>query len=294
MKKPATTNHLSILIVLFFTFVFSTAFIINKNETPASKDPVKLAYTFVEGKSVTYYSATTITQAMDVNGQTMNVLINQNLAFKAKMLSKTNENFKLEITVDSLVSKVESPNGSTGGKIKEVEGKTFNMVLSPLGKELNTEEAAKIEFTIEGTPGGNLSQYFANVFPDLPEKPVNTGDTWIRNDTVTNKSATSNTTQIIQSNNKFEGVEKLNGIDCAKITSTITGIMQTTTQNQGMDILYKGPLSGTVTLYFAVREGNFVKREVSTKMTGTIDISGAQSMTFPVVMETNSKIEAKN
>ena len=294
MKKPTTTNYGSILIVLSFTIVFSTAFIINTNETPGSKDPVKLAYNFAAGKSISYYSATTITQAMDVNGQTMNVLINQNLAFKAKMVSKVNEDFKLEISVDSLVSKVDSPNGSTGGKIKEVEGKTFNMSLSPLGKELDTKEAEKIEFSVEGTPGGNLSQYFANVFPDLPEKPVSVGDVWVKNDTVSSKSATSNTTQIIQSSNKFEGVEKINGVDCAKIASTITGTMQTTTQNQGMDILFKGPLTGTVTLYFAVKEGNFVRREISTKMTGTIDISGAQSMTFPVVMETNSKIEAKN
>jgi len=294
MKKPTNTNYGSILIVLSFTIVFSTAFIINTNEIPGSKDPVKLAYNFAAGKSISYYSATTITQAMDVNGQTMNVLINQNLAFKAKMVSKVNEDFKLEISVDSLVSKVDSPNGSTGGKIKEVEGKTFNMSLSPLGKELDTKEAEKIEFSVEGTPGGNLSQYFANVFPDLPEKPVSVGDVWVKNDTVSSKSATSNTTQIIQSSNKFEGVEKINGVDCAKITSTITGTMQTTTQNQGMDILFKGPLTGTVTLYFAVKEGNFVRREISTKMTGTIDISGAQSMTFPVVMETNSKIEAKN
>jgi hypothetical protein len=294
MKKPTNANYVSILIVMIFTIVFSTAFIINTHETPGSKDPVKLAYNFSEGKSTSYCSTTTITQAMDVNGQTMNVLINQNLAFKAKMLSKVNENFKLAITMDSLVSKVDTPNGVTGGKIKDVEGKTFNILLSPLGKELDTEEAAKIEYSIDGTPGGNLSQFFANVFPELPGKPVNTGDTWIRNDTVTNKSATSNTTQIIQSSNKFEGVEKINGIDCAKITSTINGTMQTTTQNQGMDILYKGPMSGTVTLYFAVKEGNFVRREISTKMTGTIDISGAQSMTFPVVMETNSKIEAKN
>ena len=294
MKKPTNTNYGSILIVLSFTIVFSTAFIINTNETPGSKDPVKLAYNFAAGKSIPYYSATTITQAMDVNGQTMNVLINQNLAFKAKMVSKVNEDFKLEILVDSLVSKVDSPNGSTGGKIKEVEGKTFNMSVSPLGKELDTKEAEKIEFSVEGTPGGNLSQYFANVFPDLPEKPVSVGDVWVKNDTVSSKSATSNTTQIIQSSNKFEGIEKINGVDCAKITSTITGTMQTTTQNQGMDILFKGPLTGTVTLYFAVKEGNFVRREISTKMTGTIDISGAQSMTFPVVMETNSKIEAKN
>jgi hypothetical protein len=292
MKKSSTIKHVSFLIALLFTFVFSTALIVDKSGNPGSKDPVKLAYSFSDGKTISFNSVMTITQAMDVNGQTMNVLVNQNLAFKAKMVGKVNENFKLEIKMDSLIAKVETPQGSTGGRISEVEGKTFNMILSPLGKEIDISEAAKIEYTIEGTQGGNLSQFFANVFPDLPEKPVNSGDTWTKNDSVISNSSNTKTTQIIQSNNKFEGMEKINGIDCAKITSTIMGTMETTTQNQGMDILYKGPMQGTVTLYFAVKEGYSVSQEVSTKMTGTVDISGAQNMTFPVVMETNKKIQA--
>ncbi len=292
MKTKTCLKKALLPILVSIILISSMAFVINISQLPGPKDPVKLAYNYVEGKSVSYTLTTAITQAMDVSGQTMNVLVNNNMAFKVKMLGKSNENLKLEITVDSLSTKVESPQGSTGGKIKDVEGKTFNMVLSPLGKEIDVNEAAKIEYTVEGSGGGNMSQSFASIFPDLPENPVKPGDTWTKNDTISNNSTTTKVKQIIQSTNKFEGIEKIDGVECAKITSAITGTMSTTVQNQGMDIFYSGPLQGTVTLYFAVKEGYFVKQEVLTKMTGTIEISGTQSMTFPVVMDTSSKIEA--
>ena len=293
MKTSTKTKHGSILIALFIIVFSSTGFIIKKGEFRGPKDPVKLVYNFSEGKTISYYSATTVSQAMDINGQTMNVLVDNSLAFKVKMVGKSDENLKLMVTIDSLSMKVDSPNGSTGSKVKEVEGKTFNMLISPRGKEIDVNEAAKIEYAVEGSGGGNLSQSFANIFPDLPENPVNPGDTWTKSDSVINKSASAKTSQVFQSSNKFEGIEKMNGIDCAKITSTITGTMQTNAQNQGMDIFYSGPFQGTVTLYFAVKEGYFLKQDVSTKMTGTVEISGPQSMTFPVVMETKGKIEAK-
>ena len=182
---------------------------------------------------------------------------------------------------------------SSASKIKEVEGKTFNILISQIGKEIDVTEAARVEFSAEGSGASNFSQSFASIFPDLPENPVKPGDTWIKNDSVINKTSMSKTSTIFQSTNKFEGTEMIDGIECAKITSSMTGKMETNVQNQGMDIYYSGPYQGTVTLYFAVKEGYFVKQESRTRMTGTIEISGPQSMSFPVVMDTTSKIEAK-
>jgi hypothetical protein len=208
------------------------------------------------------------------------------------MIGKADDNLKLEITIDSINTKVESMQGSTGGKIKDVEGKTFIMVISPQGKSIDLNEAAKIEYTVEGGGSGNLSHFFANIFHNLPENPVKPGDTWTKNDSIIDKSSTTRTSQVFQSTTKFEGIEKINGVECAKLTSTLTGTMETTTQNQGMDIFYSGPFQGTVTLYFAVNEGYPVKQETSTKMNGTVEISGPQNMTFPIEMVTTGKIEA--
>ena len=292
MKTSTTIKHKSSLIALFIVAIYSTSFTPGKSEIPGPNDPVKLAYNLKEGKSISYTSATSVTQAMDINGQTVNVLVNNNLAYKVKMVGKTDDNLKLEITIDSLSAKVESMQGSTGGKIKDVEGKTFIMLLSPIGKEIDMSEAAKIEYTVEGGGSSNLSQSFANIFHDLPENPIKPGDTWTKNDSVINKSSISKSSQIFQSTTKFEAIEKINGIECAKLTSTLTGTMETTAKNMGMDIFYSGPFHGTVTLYFAVKEGHVVKQETSTKMNGTVEISGPQNMTFPVEMITTGKIEA--
>lgn len=292
MKTSTTIKYELIFIALFLIVFSSTAFSAVKSEIPGPKDPVKLVYKMAEGKSIPYTSVTGVSQAMDVNGQTMNVLVDNNMAFKVKMVGKADDNLKLEITIDSLSTKVETMQGSTGGKIKEVEGKTFIMLLSPFGKEIDVNEAAKIEYTVEGSSGGNLSQTFSNIFHDLPENPIKSGDTWTKNDSAITKSASTKTSQVFQSTTKFEGIEKINGVECAKLTSTLTGTMETTAQNQGMDIYYSGPFQGTVTLYFAVKEGYTVRQETSTKMTGTVQISGPQSMTFPVVMDTTNKIEA--
>jgi hypothetical protein len=190
--------------------------------------------------------------------------------------------------------KVDSPmGGSMDSKIKEVEGKTFNMIMSPFGKEVEYSEANKIEYTAEGAGAVNMSQAFSSIFPDLPEKGVTPGDTWTKTDSIINKTAVGQTSQIFQSENKFEGMEKLDGIECAKITSTMKGTMQTTAQNQGMDIFYSGPIQGTVTLYFAVKEGYFVKQISVMKMSGTVSITGPQNMEFPITMDTTSTLEVK-
>jgi hypothetical protein len=291
MKTSTTIKCGSILSVLLILFITSSGFTSGRRELPGPKDPVKLVYNPAEGKSISYLSSTAVSQAMDINGQTMNVFIENKMAYKVKMAGKSGDNLKLEITIDSLNMKVDSPQGSTGSKVKDVEGKLFNMILSPIGKEVDISEAEKIEYTVEGSGSGNLSQSFASIFPDLPEKAVKPGDTWTKTDTIQTKTAASKVTQIVQSTNKYEGMEKINGLDCAKISSTVSGTMETTAQNQGMDIFYSGPFQGTVTLYFAVKEGYFVKQEVLTKMTGTVEISGPQSMTFPVTMETNAKVE---
>jgi len=292
MKNSHTLKLKVILMVLFIITITSSSFTYYNNLSSGPKDPIKLSYTFNDGKSISYLYSTAVTQNMDVNGQTINVLNNIDLAFSAKMTGKSDQNLKVQITIDSLSTKVESMQGTSGGKIKDVAGKSFNMIVSPLGKEIDVAEAEKLEYSVDGTQQSNLSQFFTHIFADLPENAIKVGDTWTKNDTITNKTSTSNTKQIVKSTNKFEGLEQVNGMECAKISSAVTGTLESTVQNNGMDILITGPVQGTVTIYFAVSKGYLVKQEVLTKMTGTVEITGAQNMSFPITMETSNKIIA--
>jgi hypothetical protein len=121
----------------------------------------------------------------------------------------------------------------------------------------------------------------------LPKDEVNSGDTWTTNDTIDTKSAGNSTWMPVQSDYKYEGIENIDGIDCAKISATLSGTRKMSTQSQGMDIKTSGPFTGTLTLYFAVKEGYLVKESATSKITVKIEIPD-QNMIFPVVMTITS------
>ena len=227
---------------------------------------------------------------MDVNGQSMLVNISTSLGCEVKSAGKQGENLNLEIKIDSMAQNVESPQGNAGGPINEVNGKVFNMIISPSGKIIDLSGASKVVYTVEGSGESNMNQSFLSYFPSLPKNSVQPGDTWTSNDTIDSKSQTNSVWMPLEAAYKFEGIEKINGSDCAKITATLTGTRKMTTQSQGMEIHISGPFTGTQTLFFAVNEGYFVKQTVVSKMTGNIEIPD-QNMSFPVVMTITSTNE---
>jgi hypothetical protein len=84
----------------------------------------------------------------------------------------------------------------------------------------------------------------------------------------------------------FEGIEKIGGIECARITSDLEGTQTMSTEAQGMGVFTSGSFEGKSTLFFAIREGYFVEQNVTGKLQGMIDVSG--QMNFPLEMETTS------
>ncbi len=139
----------------------------------------------------------------------------------------------------------------------------------------------------------NLGETFRNVFPILPGKRVKPGETWVVSDTLRNQTAGAKVFQVSEISGKYEGNEKVNGIDCAKIVSTFKGTMETTTNSQGMDVFLHGPLTGNSVTYFSLKDGLVVKEEAMSKVTGTVEISGPMVMSFPVTMDIVSKLELK-
>ena len=91
----------------------------------------------------------------------------------------------------------------------------------------------------------------------------------------------------VESKYKFEGIENIDGIDCAKISVALSGTRKMTTQSQGMNISTNGPFTGTTIILFAVKDGYLVKESVTSRMTGKIEIPD-QNMSFPVVMDITS------
>jgi hypothetical protein len=271
------------VLILIFPGICAVGYSQKKSETAPVKGGIRIVYGYPEGKIFKYFSDSKIVQDMDVNGQSMLVNVSMHMGCEVRAAGKIGENLKLEIKIDSMAQNVEAPQGTAGGPINEVKGKVFNMVISPSGKTVDLTEASKIVYTMEGSGENNMTQTFLNYFPALPSNELTPGDVWISNDTVNSKSPTNSLYMPVESNYKFEGIEKIDGIDCAKVTASLSGTRKMTTQSQGMEIHTSGTYTGTMVLFIALKEGYLMKEAVTTKMTGTIEIPD-QNMSFPVVM----------
>jgi len=269
-----------IVIALLFGI---TGYAQKKTSAALPAGTVKLQYNYSSDNSIKYMTTNKIVQDMDVNGQAMQVNINGLLKCSVKLQNKEGDNLKLEIKIDTMAQNVESPQGATGGEVTDAKYKVFGMVITPAGKPKDLTEAAKVVLTLPGSGPSDASQTFLDFFPVIPATPVKPGDKWVAHDTSNTKTATTTRFMPVESNYTFEGTEKFNGIDCAKITSILSGTMKMTTQSQGMDIATNGIFTGTKTLYFDIKDGYYISETTVTKMTGMVEITN-QGMSFPVVM----------
>jgi hypothetical protein len=163
------------------------------------------------------------------------------------------------------------------------------MVLSPLGSEVDVSGAEAITFTV-GAETGNLSSRFKTFFYDLPEKPVKIGDTWPSSSSTEEKTGAMNIRIDLQYVNTVEGFETVDGMECARIASQVTGAISGTGNQQGMDLTISGTSKGKDVWYFAVKEGIYVKAVSDSTSQVSIDVSAA-GMTIPSTVTAKSEVK---
>lgn len=254
---------------------------------------VKLMYNYPSDKQITYLMNQTMTQTMDIQGQSMQIDVSSVMGCKVKLAGKQDNDNKLEIQIDTLGQNTNSPMGSSGGPIAGIKGKSFNITLTPEGKVVDLSGAEGLTYSVEGGGESNMAQNFSDFFTVLPSKNVAVGETWTRSDSVLTKSPAMTMKTIDAVVSKLEGFEQVNGMDCARISSQHTGTMTMNVQSQGMDIFIKGPFTGTSDCLFAVKEGYMVKITASTKLTGNLEMSSPSPMTMPIVIDIKTVNEMK-
>ncbi len=278
----------------FLAFVTLALFVFTLPAISQNTGAVKLSYNYPTDIPVKYLSTSKVLQDMDINGQIMSVNVGAVLGCSVKSQGITENNLVLEIKIDTVSQTVDSPGGMMGGPVREAIGKVFTMKMLPTGKETDLSGAEQITFTNYEGATNSLKDSFTGFFPDLPAEAINPGYTWSGTDTISSKSAVTNLIMIVRADNKFEGYEQLNGTNCAKITFTLSGTRDLITQTQGMEVKMKGPFTGTGELYFAIDMGYFLKQVIKTTMTGQVEITSPEVMSFPVTMNMSSVIEVKN
>jgi hypothetical protein len=128
---------------------------------------------------------------------------------------------------------------------------------------------------------------FQAFFPDLPGTPVDIGDTWTTQDTVTVEEGGIEIVIVSESVNTLAGIEPMSGMECAKITAEVTGTVSGEGESQGAQVAFNGTMSGTETWYFAHEEGVYVGRSAVMFTKSNIDVKGPQEMSFPMSQRIN-------
>jgi hypothetical protein len=250
-----------------------------------------LQYRMTENQVVKYQTSAEQIQNMEVMGQSIDTQSSSESGFSIKSKGLQEGNLILGVTIDSMSINISSPQGELSPDMSTVVGKSFDMTLSPLGKELDVSGAEAIEYDMGAAGTRSIGSNFQAAFPDLAGKPVKIGDTWTSTDTITEKTDEVEVQINFESVNTLEGFETVDGFECIKVTANVTGTVEGKGEQMGLQLAIEGEVQGKGTWYFAYKEGIFVKDTTNIFTDATISTSGAQAMTIPMNQE--MKMETK-
>jgi hypothetical protein len=262
-------------------------------EVPVYGDPqtgVILQYRMPEGQVLKYDSWGETHQVADVMGQSIETDISSTSAFTIESKGQAENNHQLTITIDGMSLQIQSTTGELEPDMSTVIGKSFDMVFSFLGKEVELIGADSIEYELGPEGTRSISSGFQDIFPDLAGRPVKIGDSWPAESTITEKSETSETVVRSSGTNTLVGFETIDGIECAKIQGEGTGTIESKGEQQGVELITTGEISGTSTWYFDYKEGIFIKQILEGKVEGTIDVP-SQGLQIPYSRESSGELK---
>lgn len=230
-----------------------------------------LQYRMPEGQLLKYRRLSKYTQTMEYIDRPMEVEVNTETIFSVIAKGLKGDNYQLEVTIDSMSAHIVSPDGEFSPNMSAVIGENFDIILSPLGNELDLSGAESIQYDMGAQGKRSIAPDFQAIFPDLAGRPVKIGDTWPAKWTEIDSGNGSETWIDFESVNTLEGYETVNGLECVRVKIAITGFLEGGGEQDGVEISSIGEIKATGTWYFAYKEGIFVK--MTTEGVGKITIN---------------------
>jgi hypothetical protein len=290
MKKAAGKSWLLAPILAVFFLAGCAAKTASVNIWGNPEKGLILTYRIPADQALAYESSSDSTEVSEVMGQTVEVLTDGSSKYGFRTVGEPEGNLRLEVTLDGMSLDISSPQGSINPDMSGLIGKSFNMTLSPQGKELDTSEAAKLEYELTAGQTRNLQSGFQTLFPDLPSRPVKVGDSWPSYATIEEKSDTNAVKIEMELENTLVGIETVDGFECAKIESIISGTVTGEGTQQGMNLATSGELKGKDTWYFAYVEGYLLKIVSEVEVDASIEVTGPTNLTIPTTRVINMEM----
>lgn len=255
----------------------------------AAPEAMILRYKMPEGGVLRYRETGETREIQEAMGQSLETIASSKRTQTFRGKGRKGADFLIGVTVDEWAYTIFNPAGDFSPDLKEVTGKTFDMVLSPLGTEVDVSAGRALTYAVGGRTL-NVASQFEFFFPDLPEKPVRVGDTWPTRFTIRDPGGESSRRTDIEILNTVEALEVIEGRDCLRIASTLAGVVAGTGKQQDLELRFEGTVKGTDVWYFAPREGLFVKSasDITTEM--KITVSGAQGIVVPVTQKQKGEV----
>lgn len=277
-------------LLLFLPFLVLAAYAAQQGNAGSSQDAtVTLTYQFPEGKTLAYRTTNTSTQNIDVMGQAMTTQSLSTLEFSAKAKGSKEGQYTLGVTVDGFKASVQTPQGDMSPDTSAIPGKSFDMILSSLGKEIDVKGASALQYGSASGEQRDLSTGFQTFFPDLPDHPVKIGDTWPSEETVVQKTGGGEIRLVLKHVNTLDGFETVDGVECARIKATTQGTLAGSMEQGGMGLSLDGKIVGTGTWYFATKEGVLVKSDTKASVEVSVSAGDPMNATFPLTEEETSE-----
>ena len=240
-----------------------------------------LKYQMPEGLVLKYKTMSTMTQTLDVMGQIQEVEGETTSEVTYTSKGQSGINHKLNAALDKMDMYFATSQGEVTPDTSDAVGKSFEVVLSPTGNEL--ELIGIKDLKVDMGPDGvqDLTGEFQDSFPDLAENPVNIGNTWTSTVPVTQTSSNGETTLTFTHMYTLKGFEDVDGYECVKLSIDTTGTYAGTANQGGMELLSEGTIEGTGTCYFAYKEGIFVKMIAEGVADGSVLVS-SENLEIPM------------
>lgn len=241
---------------------------------------VVLEYKMPAGRVLRYQIKEDMTQKTEAMGQSIESVSTGTATYAFQSKGRKDRDLLLGVTIEDKTMSMTSIQGDMSPDMKSVKGKSFDMVLSPLGAEVDVSGAEAITYDFAAGTRSVVND-FKIFFPDLPGKPLKVGDSWPSSFAIAEKVGPADMRLDFQLVNSLEGFETVDGLECARIKANVTGTISGTGSQQGLEMIFGGTHQGTDVWYFAVKEGFFVKSTSELTTDATISISGPQNMTLP-------------
>ena len=254
---------------------------------PASdpRDGLVLTYRMPEGETLRYRTTNDMKQLLKIREQDVNIASRREYLFSLRSRGTEDGNLRLSATIDSFGVDITSPQGAFSPNVSDIAGKSFEILLSPLGRELEMSGLDSLRYDLGQSGKRSISPDFQTLFPDLPDRRVTIGDTWDSEDTIIDDGGGSRIRINLTSVNRLDGFETVMGMKCARVTSDVTGTLEGEGEQRRAKMTFAGDVTATDTWFFAYESGMFVKILSESSTEGSITMSDPQSMRIPMTME---------